>query len=64
MANLMWVGYIHQDGSRHVKRFFGDGDLKELVESDFVERVFAPFKAENRDRAMCFINTAMEVIKK
>jgi len=51
--NLMWWGYLHQDGSVQVKRWFGDHkDYTEDCEgNDFVVQVVKPFGAVDRDEA-------------
>ena len=52
-SDLAWWGYIHQDGSVQVKRWFGDQrDIDEARESDFVETTYGPFKAANRSAAL------------
>lgn len=47
-----WWGYVHIDGSHHVKRFFNYGDLEEAQESPFVLRVSKAFLAANREEAL------------
>jgi hypothetical protein len=52
---LEWYGYLHVNGSIHLKRYRPElqrGDIDEAVESDFVSVVKGPFKAENREEAM------------
>lgn len=49
----LWYAYKHVNGGIHVKRFFDDGDLKELRESDFVKDFTAvPFYAMSHEHAM------------
>lgn len=50
--DILWWGYLHDNGSVHVKRFFDQRDLAEARESDFVEAVTGPFKANSREDAM------------
>jgi hypothetical protein len=47
-----WWGYLHVDGSVHVKRYFGPKDIAEAWQSDFVQDVTRPFLAEDRDDAL------------
>ena len=57
MNNLMWWGYLHQNGTIHVKRWFGDHkDYTEDCEgNEFVQRVVPPFVAASRDQAINII---------
>jgi len=51
-----WYGYLHIDGSLHVKRFSGDlGDIIECRQSPFVDFVFKPFYADNRNHALSIL---------
>ena len=48
-----WYGYLHVQGSVHLRRYFGDqGDIDEAIESDFVAAVKGPFEAESRTAAL------------
>jgi len=48
-----WYGYLHVQGSIHLRRYFGDrGDIDEAIESDFVALVKGPFEAESRKEAL------------
>ena len=51
--NLMWWGYLHQNGQPQLKRWFGD--VKDYTEdcegNDFVQLVVRPFEAETRQEA-------------
>jgi len=51
-SGLDWYGYLHVNGTIHVKRFFDYGDIHEAESSDFVVRVVGPFDAGSRDEAM------------
>ena len=53
LGKIMWWGYLHQNGSIQLKRWFGDNkDYTEDCEgNDFVQRVVRPFEAETRDNA-------------
>lgn len=52
---LQWWGYIHDNGSVHVKRYFDREDILEAQDSPFVSRVFGEFAANNRDEAIQII---------
>jgi len=49
----MWWGYLHQNGTIQVKRWFGDHkDYKDdCYGNEFVVRVVPPFAAESREDA-------------
>ena len=47
-----WWGYIHNNGSLQVKRFFSQEDLTEARESDFVARVYGPWECKDRESAL------------
>ena len=57
MNKTMWWGYLHQNGSIQVKRWFGDRkDYTEDCEgNDFVQQVVPPFEADSRDQALRII---------
>lgn len=48
---LIWWGYRHVNGHIQVKRYFHPMDIKEAMESDFVEDVCGPFEADDRSDA-------------
>ena len=47
-----WWGYLHMNGTIHVKRYFSQEDLIDAYESEFVHTVFQLFLAENREEAI------------
>lgn len=49
-----WWGYLHQNGSIQVKRWYGDHkDYTEDCEgNDFVQQVVAPFIADTYEKAV------------
>jgi hypothetical protein len=48
-----WYGYVHENKTFHVKRFFGDyGDILEVHGSPFVIFATEPFSAKNRENAL------------
>lgn len=53
MEKTMWWGYLHQNGSIQVKRWFGDHkDYTDDCEgNEFVQRVVRPFEAATREQA-------------
>ena len=52
MADFKWWGYLHQNNSIQVKRFFDQRDLDEARQSPFVKSVWLPFHARNREEAL------------
>ncbi len=59
--DLEWWGYKHINNSIQVKRYFSQLDLDEAHESPFVQRVFHPFKAKDRDDALKIIEKLLKV---
>ena len=51
MTNLWW-GYLHENDSLHVKRYWDIRDIQEAKASPFCKVVYGPFKARNRKHAM------------
>lgn len=49
----MWWGYLHQNGSIQVKRWYGDHKdyTEDCYGNDFVQQVVSPFQAETREQA-------------
>ena len=52
---IKWWGYIHVNGSIHVKRYFSELDTDEAEDSPFVAQVIYPFKAYNREDAIIYV---------
>ena len=54
MSEIMWWGYLHQNDTIQVKRWFGDHkDYTEDCDgNDFVQRVVPPFAAASREEAV------------
>lgn len=49
---LEWYAYKHNNGTLHLKRYWGDyGDIMEAKMSPFVRSVTGPFKAHNQHEA-------------
>lgn len=63
MNETMWWGYLHQNGTIQLKRWFGDHkDYTDDCEgNDFVLQVCQPFKAETREEAEIIINSKLGV---
>jgi len=55
MSTNKWWGYIHINGNVQVKRYFDKKDIEEAKESPFCKEVFSPFEAENRNKAIEYI---------
>lgn len=49
---MLWWGYVHENGSYQVKRFFDREDLEDAASSPFVDQVIQPFEALNREDAL------------
>lgn len=48
----MWWAYSHKASGRlHLKRYFDFKDIIDAELSDFVEHVYYPFEAKNREEA-------------
>lgn len=58
---LPWWGYLHVDGSLHVKRYFDQRDLDDAYESDFVYQVCQPLLAISREDAVAQIGEILGV---
>ena len=54
MHSNMWWGYLHQNGTIQLKRWFGDHKdyTDDCIGNDFVQRVVKPFDAPDGDSAM------------
>jgi hypothetical protein len=53
LSKIMWWGYLHENGTPQLKRWFGDvRDYTEDCENNpFVLEVIQPFEAETREEA-------------
>ena len=49
--SILWWGYIHNNGSIQVKRYFDPTDINEARASPFVRGVTGPFYATGREDA-------------
>lgn len=49
--NNWWWGYVHENDSFHVKRYWDIKDIQEAKASPFCKVVYGPFKARNREHA-------------
>jgi len=51
--NIMWWGYLHQNGTAQVKRWFGDPKdyTDDCLDNPFVLQVVKPFPADSREKA-------------
>lgn len=58
MNKIMWWGYLHQNGTIQVKRWFGDhADYTEdCYGNPFVQRVVKPFEASSPEEARLHIS--------
>jgi hypothetical protein len=60
MSEIEWWAYIHNNGSLHVKRFFGIGDIIEAQSSPFVKKVYGPVPLGSRDSAIIYFKSKIE----
>lgn len=51
-TKLLWWGYKHTSGTYQAKRYFDARDIKEAIDSPFVDEWTGPFEADNRDEAL------------
>ena len=61
MNTVMWWGYLHENGSIQVKRWFGDHeDYKgDCIGNPFVKQVVPPFEAGSRSEALEILCTSL-----
>ena len=50
-SQLPYWGYLHVNGTVHVKRFYDIEEIKDAQESPFVHKVFGPFYCTNTKEA-------------
>lgn len=60
---IMWWGYLHQNGTIQLKRWFGDHkDYTDDCEgNDFVHQVVPPFKAATADEAYGILEKSLGI---
>lgn len=63
MSKIMWWGYLHQNGSIQVKRWFGDHKdyADDCKDNPFVLSVVEPFAAPNADMAFCHVSMTLSL---
>lgn len=49
--NSVWYGYLHVNGTSHLKRIASTDDWEEAFASDFVRKISRPFVAQGRKAA-------------
>lgn len=52
-----WWGYLHENNTLQVKRFFDQEDLIEARQSPFVKAVFGPLECKDREDALKKLKT-------
>jgi len=57
MSDIMWWGYLHQNGTVQVKRWHGDHAdyTTDCYGNDFVQQVVQPFEASTYNEAFKII---------
>lgn len=58
--NIKWWGYLHVEGTLHVKRYFDLQDLDEADESPFVELFAGPWECSGKEEALEKLRKAVE----
>lgn len=53
-----WWGYLHTEGTWHVKPFYSHQDITEAHESPFCKFVAGPFMASSTEGALLALHTA------
>ncbi len=58
---IMWWGYLHQNGSIQVKRWFGDHAdyTTDCDGNDFIQQVVYPFEAQTYKQALQIITASV-----
>lgn len=57
-----WWGYVHTNGSFHLKSYWDSRDIEEANESPFCQIVVGPVFSDSRDRAIAALH--QEIINK
>jgi hypothetical protein len=62
MKPNMWWGYLHENGSLQLKRWFGDHKdyTEDCIGNPFVIRVVKPFPADTREEAENLLREAIQ----
>ena len=62
MNKLMWWGYLHQNNTIQVKRWYGDHAdyTTDCYGNSFVLQVVKPFEAETREEALKIIQEELK----
>lgn len=61
--NLMYWGYVHVNGTIHIKRYFGSADILEATESPFCKIILGPFQAKSVEGASLIFNMLLASIQ-
>jgi len=62
---IEWYGYIHINGSLHVKRYFDRGDIEEASSSPFVASITGcPIEAASREEAVKEISKILNYMRR
>jgi len=55
-----WWGYLHVEGTLHVKPYFGEEDLLEARQSPFVKHSRGPWECSGREEALEKLKEALK----
>jgi len=58
-----WWGYLHQNGSLHVKRYFDEEAISEAHESPFCWIIAGPWECAGHDEALIKLKAEIKGIK-
>ena len=59
---LMWWGYLHINGTIHLKRYFSKLDIQDAKMSSFVKYTVQPFEADNREKALKLLINKIKIM--
>ena len=64
-SKIMWWGYLHQNGTVQLKRWFGDHKdyTDDCIGNDFVVEVVYPFEANTHEEAWTILNKAVKHVR-
>jgi len=60
---IMWWGYLHQNGTAQLKRWFGDPRdyTEDCFNNPFIQEVVEPFEAPDRQTAYKILKDALNL---
>lgn len=61
ITKSIYFGYLHENGTTHLKRYYLDRDVEEVKESTLVKYTVEPFEAENASIATAILERKIKV---